>query len=157
MLVKVIITPNESSGVQGQIPSLIDATSDELLCGLSQDIFSSVDLVNVRCYIFLQVSVQRHYQLTYFPGVSCQNERRKSSGESHHGIQSGCLGDSSPTWWGEGAWQITRVTYPESLLLEEVVNVFRPLHGLPVLIKGNIGTRDSMQTNGKLYMFYKSR
>jgi hypothetical protein len=53
MLVKVIITPNESSGVQGQIPSLINATSDELLCGLSQNIFSSVDLVNVRYYIFL--------------------------------------------------------------------------------------------------------
>ena len=24
----------------------------------------------------------------------------------------------------------------------------RPLHGLPVLIKGNIGTRDRMQTDG---------
>lgn len=28
---------------------------------------------------------------------------------------------------------------------------FRPLHGLPVLIKGNIGTRDRMQTNGKSF------
>lgn len=27
--------------------------------------------------------------------------------------------------------------------------MFRPLHGLPVLIKGNIGTRDRMQTNGE--------
>jgi amidase len=66
MLVKVTITPDESSGVQGEIPSLIDATSDELLYGLSQNMFSSVDLVNVSCYIFLQMSVQRHHQLTYF-------------------------------------------------------------------------------------------
>lgn len=27
--------------------------------------------------------------------------------------------------------------------------MFRPLHGLPVLIKGNIGTKDVMQTNGE--------
>lgn len=27
----------------------------------------------------------------------------------------------------------------------------RPLHGLPVLIKGNIGTRDRMQTNGESF------
>ena len=29
------------------------------------------------------------------------------------------------------------------------IRIPRPLHGLPVLIKGNIGTRDRMQTNGE--------
>lgn len=30
-----------------QVPSLIDATSDELLSGLEQELFTSLDLVNV--------------------------------------------------------------------------------------------------------------
>jgi amidase len=34
--------------------------------------------------------------------------------------------------------------------------IYRPLHGLPILIKGNIGTRDKMQTNGKLYIMVNS-
>ena len=32
--------------------------------------------------------------------------------------------------------------------LGDLYEYHRPLHGLPVLIKGNIGTRDRMQTNG---------
>lgn len=29
----------------------------------------------------------------------------------------------------------------------------RPLHGLPVLIKGNIGTQDELQTTGQYFSF----
>jgi Asp-tRNA(Asn)/Glu-tRNA(Gln) amidotransferase A subunit family amidase len=30
----------------------------------------------------------------------------------------------------------------------------RPLHGLPILLKGNIGTKDRMQTNGELALYF---
>lgn len=35
-----------------QIPSLLDATSDELFSGLKQELFNSVDLVNVSSIFF---------------------------------------------------------------------------------------------------------
>ncbi|KAI9730901.1 MAG: hypothetical protein M1834_005619 [Cirrosporium novae-zelandiae] len=92
-----------------QIPSLIDATSDQLLSGLNQKCFTSVDLVNA-----------------YFG-------RTNEVNPALHAVM-----ESNPDAWSIAA----------QLDLERAQGKLRgPLHGLPVLIKGNIGTRDRMQTN----------
>jgi hypothetical protein len=36
-------------------------------------------------------------------------------------------------------------------------NCESPLHGLPVLVKGNIGTKDHMQTNGRTAVSFTNR
>ena len=53
-------------------------------------------------------------------------------------------------------WRGHRVNYAGKIYRKcsvegSSIHKFRPLHGLPVLVKGNIGTRDRMQTNGKIF------
>lgn len=51
--------------IKCQIPSLIDATSDELLSGLKQELFNSVDLVNVSsCFFFFPRNIFHYYSKT---------------------------------------------------------------------------------------------
>lgn len=69
-----------------QVPSLIDATSDELLSGLEQERFTSLDLVNVssfpppppptppRLLIYSQKQFDTHLMVNY------EKEKRKKVG-----------------------------------------------------------------------------
>ena len=56
-------------------------------------------------------------------------------------------------------WRGRKVSHagkaPRAFIVDKIelynlpTRILRPLHGLPVLIKSNIGTRDRMQTNGE--------
>lgn len=45
-----------------QIPSLIDATSDELLTGLKDKLFTSLDLVNVSSLFLAYLFIQNNFE-----------------------------------------------------------------------------------------------
>ncbi|KAK2770626.1 hypothetical protein FQN53_005410 [Emmonsiellopsis sp. PD_33] len=96
-----------------EYPPLIDATSDQLLAGLEEGCFSSVDLVNA--YI-------------------------------------GRIADVNSTL------QVVAELNPEALDIAKALDYERqngeirgPMHGLPILIKGNIGITGSMPTTAGSY------
>ncbi|PVI02693.1 amidase signature enzyme [Periconia macrospinosa] len=102
-------TKEDNCNHQVQIPSILDATSKNLLTGFAQLHFNSRDLVNA-----------------YFKRIKEINS----------------------------TLNVVMELNPDALSIAAELDEERlagrlrgPLHGLPILIKGNIGTRDSMQTN----------
>ncbi|KAI0132398.1 amidase signature domain-containing protein [Xylariales sp. AK1849] len=92
---------------------MINATSDQLICALHKNQFSSVELVEACQRRIEEVNHKLHVVLELNPdalSIATQLDLERSQGRLRG-----------------------------------------PLHGLPILIKGNIGTRDQMQTNAGSY------
>ncbi|KAL8937160.1 MAG: hypothetical protein Q9216_004558, partial [Gyalolechia sp. 2 TL-2023] len=99
--------PNQTNANSG-FPFLIDATTEELVTGLEQGLFTSVDLVNAYIARINEVNSTLNVVTELNPDaltIAAQLDAERSSGTTRG-----------------------------------------PLHGMPILIKNNIGTADQMST-----------
>ncbi|KAL1979709.1 hypothetical protein VTN96DRAFT_5269 [Rasamsonia emersonii] len=117
-------------------PDLISATADELESGLKGGCFSSVDLVNVCTYIF-RLRKQSQQQCRLSRSAQAYIARIQEVNSTVHAVT-----ELNPQ----------AVEIAEQLDQERKNGSLRgPLHGLPVLIKGNIATQDELQTTAGSY------